>query len=366
MTSFFVLCAVMIVAAIAVVLVPLLRPLAAPAKGQAPAGPATVAAVVLAVALPLAAVALYSKITSFPWSDPRAVEAAPAHGDDMNSGQMGKAIADLEQRLQANPSDAQGWRMLGRSYLMAGRGPEGVAAFERAIAIVGEQDQGLQLDLAEAIVIGNDTAKMDQARQILDQALAADPNLQKALWYSGVMAYKAGDAATTKARWSKLLELNPPDEVRQIITQQLAILDGGAAPGMPAPGASGGQSAAAAEAPAPQGRTIKVAVSVDPAVAGKLRPGVPLFVAARQPGIPGPPLAAVRLTTDALPATVVLSDANSMVEGRNLSSVDEVEVVARVAFSGSPAAASGDLVGTAIHKKGAPAELSIAINKVQP
>ena len=73
---------------------------------------------------------------------------------------------------------------------------------------------------------------------------------------------------------------------------------------------------------------------------------VPVFVSARQPGIPGPPLAAVRLTSEALPATVELSDANAMIEGRNLSSVDEVEVSARVAFGGTAITAPGDLVAT--------------------
>ena len=36
----------------------------------------------------------------------------------------------------------------------------------------------------------------------------------------------------------------------------------------------------------------------------------------------------------ALPTTVVLSDSHAMIEGRNLSSVDDVQIVARVAFGG--------------------------------
>jgi len=109
-----------------------------------------------------------------------------------------------------------------------------------------------------------------------------------------------------------------------------------------------------------------VAVSVDPALAGKLKPGTPLFVSARQPGIPGPPLAAVRISSDELPTTVELSDANAMIEGRNLSSVDEVQLVARVAFGGTAIVASGDLVGEASHRKGAAPDVNIVINKVSP
>jgi cytochrome c-type biogenesis protein CcmH len=128
-------------------------------------------------------------------------------------------------------------------------------------------------------------------------------------------------------------------------------------------GGMGGPSVAAAE---PAGRTIRVALSVDPALSSKLKPGTPLFVSARQPGIPGPPLAAIRITSDELPTTVVLSDANSMIEGRNLSSVEDVQVVARVAFGGTAVTASGDLIGEATHKKGAAPEVGVVINKVSP
>jgi cytochrome c-type biogenesis protein CcmH len=107
-------------------------------------------------------------------------------------------------------------------------------------------------------------------------------------------------------------------------------------------------------------------VSVDPALADKLKPGTTVFVSAREAGIPGPPIAAVRIASDQLPTTVVLSDANTMIEGRDLSSVDEVQLVARVAFGGTAVTASGDLLGEATHRKGAPADVSVVINRVSP
>jgi cytochrome c-type biogenesis protein CcmH len=125
-------------------------------------------------------------------------------------------------------------------------------------------------------------------------------------------------------------------------------------------------AAAGAGAAAATGRTLRIAVTVDPALAAKLKPATPVFVSAREVGIPGPPLAAVRISSDELPATVVLSDANSMVEGRNLSSVNEVQVVARVAFGGTAVTVSGDLSGEARHAKGAASDLSVVINKVAP
>jgi cytochrome c-type biogenesis protein CcmH len=179
------------------------------------------------------------------------------------------------------------------------------------------------------------------------------------------MAVREGDNETAKARFTKLLESNPPQQIREILVAQLEKLGAPVPAASPAAGMGAGSDTAPAAAEA-TGRSIRVAVKLDPALVAKLKPGTPVFVSAREAGIPGPPIAAVRITSDELPATVVLSDANSMIEGRNLSSVDEVQVVARVAFGGTPVTASGDLTGEARHRKGAPADLSVVIDRVAP
>ncbi len=378
MTPFILICAVMLVAAIAYLAVPLVRSVPSPAKG-APAAPRSTAVLfALAVALPLAAAVLYSNISNFPWNNPiAAVPVPPGHGEG-GAGDMNEVMSQLEARLAANPRDVEGWQMLGRTYLVTGDAAKAADSYRRALELNAE-DPALKLDLAEALILTEDPAVQGQAKQIVDAAIAADASNGKALWYSGVMAIRAGDKETAKARWSKVLEQNPPDDIRQIIVAQLAELgvevpaSAAASPSaMGAGGAmSGGMSGSmaapgAADGPAPTGRTIRIAISVDPKIADKLQPGTPLFVAARQPGIPGPPLAAVRLSSDQLPTTVVLSDANSMMEGRNLSSVDDVELVARVAFGGTAVTASGDLIGKVGQKKGGPTDVSIVIDQVAP
>lgn len=354
MSTFLIVCVVMVVAALALVLVPLLRNVPAEGKDRGPAPRAVPAAVALMVILPLAASAFYGATSNFPWDNPGLLTAGGgAHAQD--AGSMDEVTAQLEARLQQNPGDLDGWRMLGRTYLVGGRMQNAVAAYEKASALSGGKDPAVELDLAEALVLSERPEVQDKAKGIIDAALAADQNNQKALWYSGLLALRANDTETTKARWTKLLEGNPPAEIRQIIENQLAGLGVAVASAVPATPAAD-----------TKGRTLRVAVSVDPTVASLLKPGTALFVSAREAGIPGPPLAAVRISTDDLPTTVVLSDANAMVEGRNLSSVDEVQVVARVAFGGTAVPASGDLVGETRHKKGAPADLNVVINRVAP
>jgi cytochrome c-type biogenesis protein CcmH len=369
--SFLIACVVMIVAALAVILVPLLRNVPGEGKGKAPLPRAVPVAVVLMVVLPLAATAFYTSTSNFPWNNPGMLGgAAGGHAED--GGSMDEVVAQLEERLQANPGDLEGWRMLGRSYLVSNRFPQAVSAYEKASALTGGKNPEIELDLAEALVLTEQPAAQAKAKDIIDAALAANESNQKALWYSGVMAMRAGDNDTAEARFTKLLELDPPPQIRDILVAQLEKL-GAPVPEAAAPSGMGGMGAGmgagsgtAPAAAAASGRTIRVAVTLDPSLASKLKPGTPVFVSAREAGIPGPPIAAVRITSDQLPTTVVLSDANSMIEGRNLSSVDELQVVARVAFGGTPVTASGDLTGQASHRKGAPADLSVVIDKVAP
>jgi cytochrome c-type biogenesis protein CcmH len=373
MPVFVVLCALMALVAIFLVAYPLLKPLPAAAKDGPVAPKAAPLAFALSVVLALAAVALYASLNSYPWQNPQMAAAVPpGHGQPNQGGSMDEATASLETRLAANPNDAEGWRMLGRTYLVSGNPVKAAAAYERAAALSAVKDIGLQLDIAEALVLADDPAQQGRARQIIDAALAQDANSQKALWYRGVMASRAGDVETAKTSWLKLVEQNPPPEIREVIVAQLRELGvqvpgASAAPvAMGAMGGAGPMGGQGAGEVAPQGRTVRITVKVDQALADKVKPGLPLFVSAREPGIPGPPIAAVRVTTDQLPGPIVLSDANTMIQGRDLSSINDVEIVARVAFSGEVATRSGDLIGSAVQKKGAGEDLEVVISRVQP
>ena len=352
MTGFFLAAAAMLVAALALILVPLLRRHTDAAADRAMTAPATITGVITAIVVPIVAVGLYLGITSYPWRGD-----VPSAAPSTQPSSIEEAIAKIEARLATHPDDATGWRMLGRSRVMTGQYAQAVTAYDKAIALTGGLDPGLRLDLAEALVLTNDAAGQARARQLVDEVLKSDPANQKALWYSGVIALRNGDAATAKQRFRALLAQEPPGEIRGILETQLAALEG------VTPAQGSGDGAAVSDSAAARGRTIRVAVSIDAGLASRLKTVVPVFVSARQPGIPGPPLAAIRLTSEALPATVELSDANAMIEGRNLSSVDEVEVSARVAFGGTAITAPGDLVGSARSRRSSQEEVAITIDR---
>lgn len=112
------------------------------------------------------------------------------------------------------------------------------------------------------------------------------------------------------------------------------------------------------------GATLKVAVSLSPAVAKQAAPDDVVYVFARAVNGPRMPLAIVRKQVKDLPATIVLEDSHDMGQGMTLSSAPEVIVVARVSKSGMANAQNGDLEGMSAPVKKGTKSISISIANV--
>ena len=106
-----------------------------------------------------------------------------------------------------------------------------------------------------------------------------------------------------------------------------------------------------------------VGIIVDVSLAAVVDAAVPVFVIARHPSMPGPPVAVRRLTAGALPARVVLTDADAMMPGRKLTALEEVEVLARASLSGSPTAQPGDLESAAVTTRLGASEIALRIER---
>lgn len=99
--------------------------------------------------------------------------------------------------------------------------------------------------------------------------------------------------------------------------------------------------------PAPKGgeSLFGPVIHVDLSASAELEapPDTPVFVAVRDASASGPPLAVKRLRFADLPVRVTLSDEDAMLQTNKLSGASEVEVLARLALSGGPIAAEGDI-----------------------
>ena len=264
--------------------------------------------------------------------------------------------------------DLAGWKMLGRTQLTMRDYVGAAEAYERAMAIEESKDAQTMVDLAVAILNRDGTSIEGRPASLIDSALALDPNNPAALFYSGLGAANRGDTDTAAARWEILLGLNPPANIRGIIEQRLAEWRGES---MPAPAPAVAPPAAAASAVAddaavPDDAVISAQVSMSTEASAAMTGDTSVFVIARDPSAPSPPIAVSRIRLSELPTTVSLSDAQSMVAGRNLSGFAEIELLARVSMSGTPGAASGDWFGSLLVRPAEKNSVSLTIDQQVP
>ena len=252
-------------------------------------------------------------------------------------------VKRLAKRLENEPNDVAGWLMLGRSYVALEQFPLALRAYQRADRLEGGRNAEALVGMAEAMVLQADGVVDERAGRIFEQALLLAPDSERALFFAGVAAQRRGDAATAIARFQSLLALNPPENIRPILEQQIAVLQAGV--GAAAPAASGVPAASGAQA------RVRVSIAIAPAFASRVTPGATLFVFVRKPGQPGPPLAVKRLPA-ALPVTVELGPEDSMVPGLAISAGDGVEVSAKISADGSATPRSGDVVGRVAYTVG--------------
>jgi hypothetical protein len=110
------------------------------------------------------------------------------------------------------------------------------------------------------------------------------------------------------------------------------------------------------------GAQISGTVEIVSKLAPRAVAGATLFIYAKQPNAPGPPLAVLRMRAEHWPVSFTLNDANAMVPGRNLSNAGDVQIEARISRSGDALPQSGDLVGsvTSVNPRGGhPVKISI-------
>lgn len=278
---------------------------------------------------------------------PSGRSGAAAGGEELPG--MDEAVASLQARLEKNPDDINGWQMLGRTYLTMRNYGGAASAFEKVMELENGQNAQTLVDLALAVA-NRDQVPIEQGRasDLLENALMLDPNNQPALFYSGIAAANRGDTDTAATLWEHLLGLNPPEDVRGILEQNIASWRGEAPPQMPPVAAAEEGAESDAETAVPADAVISARVSLSAEAQAAMRGDTSVFIIARDPAAPMPPIAVSRRMLSELPTVVSLGDAQSMVEGRNLSGFAEIELLARVSMSGGPAAQSGDWFGSLI------------------
>lgn len=187
-------------------------------------------AVVVGVFVPAAAFGLYAWLGT-----PQALQASaqeqglpadhpPMTGNNQQAPDIGKMVASLRKKLDANPDNPDGWAMLGRSYMNMERYPDAAQAFRQLLQLQPDNVEAM-LTLADALAMGNDGKVGAESAQLALKALVKEPDNVTALWLAGLGAVEQGDKASALQHWKTLLPLlaDSPEEQAEVegVIQQM-------------------------------------------------------------------------------------------------------------------------------------------------
>lgn len=315
----------------------------------------------MAVLLPVAALALYLKV-----GDPQAA-ATVAAAEPPNHASSGvdvqAMVSGLAARLAQSPDNLEGWIVLARSYEVQEDFDKASQAYRQAIAAAarGNFPVGLQAklhaDLADALASAQGGEMEGPVRQALDDALRLDALQPKALALAGAAAVRRGDIGEARRHWQQLLaQLEPGTDMALRVQSDLQRLEGMAG--------QAGKGRATPAAPALSG--LRGTVRLSPALAERVQPGDTLFIVARAAQTGRTPVAALKLELGQLPVAFQLDDRHAMSPKLRLSGFEEVSVQAWISRSGAPQQASGQPASAPLATASTAQGLELVIDHLLP
>ena len=165
-------------------------------------------------------------------------DAAPGPGPSADA-----QVAVMQERAEAHPDEANGWMQAARAQAMLNRGPAAVADYRKAAAL-RPGDANVLADLADMLAATGNGSLDGEPIQLVDKALAINPNHVKALALKGSYAMTQRDFRTALGAWNQALKVAQPDDpIAQFLRTQLDGMREMAA-----------RAAAQASAPGPGGR----------------------------------------------------------------------------------------------------------------
>ena len=232
----------------------------------------------------------------------------------------------LERWTETRPENAQVLYVLGGRYMNAGDYQRAQEVFTRFYSITNGSPQA-GAELAQAVFLANDNTITDRARTLYEDVLRKDENNITALGLLGIDAFNRQDYRQAIDAWRTAVQLEPDLQARQAIMGSIIRAQ---------------QMLGEAVA------SVRVKVDLAPGLR-ELPPSARVIVFAR-PADTGSPIAAVPLTVGDLPQEVVLDEQAAMVMGGSLDGIERVDIVARISLGAdlSNADYKAELKGVAV------------------
>ncbi|WP_299726212.1 c-type cytochrome biogenesis protein CcmI [uncultured Endozoicomonas sp.] len=263
-------------------------------------------AVMIAVLIPALAILLYFRLGA---STEMAVIDVMEKGD--HSSEQIEQI--LESWVEKRPENNQALFMLGSHYMRTGKMDEALKTYRTLVRVSNGHPQ-VTAELAQVLFLASNNVITPEVRQLYQQTLSKDGENTTALGLQGIDAFSNGQYQEAVTAWQTALRLEMNPTARQSLTAGIN------------------------QAKTMLGETV-VSIRVQVALSDELK-DLPetarVIVFARVSDQPGsPPVAAIPMRLTDLPGEIVLDDSSAMMMGgQSLSSLDKLDITARLSLSG--------------------------------
>ncbi|KXF81332.1 c-type cytochrome biogenesis protein CcmI [Enterovibrio coralii] len=260
--------------------------------------------------------------------------------EPMTDKEMNDLTLSLRTKLHDTPNDAMGWLLLGR----IGLANRDIQTAEGAMAKAYDLSPGdtdIKLGYAQTLMLSGDEANVANARNLLREVIREDHANLQAFSLLAFEAFERGAYEEAIAAWSTMKQLLPADDPR------VSMLDRSI-------------ERAQVHVGGVEGQSVSVNIALEDGV--KLPEQGVLIVSVHSADGAPMPVAAKRLPLSRFPLNVELTDVDSMIPERQMSSLPEVIVKARIDNDGNVMTKDGDWYGeTSPFKMGG--ESQIVINQ---
>lgn len=254
----------------------------------------------------------------------------------------------LRTALQQDTRNVNDWMMLGRVGMALNNATTATQAFAKAYQLAPDNDD-VRFGYAEVLTRSNDQQDNQLATKMLRTMVGQDHTNLRAMSLLAFNAFEQGDFKQAIGAWEVMLKLLPAGDSRiEVIKRSIAQAKSQA-----------GQETA----------TLGIEVSLSPEAAQKLPQQGSLIISVTDGKNPIP-VAVKQLSLSRFPLSVTLDDSNAMMPERLLSSLQQVNVRARISLDGTANSQPDDWFGESgmqdFDPKGQPQTIHVQINKQIP
>jgi len=283
--------------------------------------------------------------------------AVMQNGEPLTANELQAFALALRTKLDQSGDDEVAWMLLGRVAMSLNEFDMAKQSFDKVLKMNPDNKQVL-ISYSQVLLMEGNDANMSQAATMLSKVLKAEPTNIDAISLLALIAYERKDWLQAKTAFEVLLASMEQNDPRySMIAERIVEIDAHL----------NNEQVTNTEVADASNSEISITVDLDPALADSQPQNGTLFVFAKAASGPQMPLAVVKMTEYSFPLTVTLSDANAMVDGLNLSSVEQIILTARLSKDATVVTSSGELEGKSdVLERTNVKEYSLLINELIP